>query len=214
MSEPVQRARAHFSVIQITLVSIVVALALQLWLDRLPEIDAMWEPTSIAARIWFQALTAVVIIVKMWTGFTLSAIVVERVPHPVDLLGPMGVLIFVDAQIMNISAENAVRWWYVLGVGSLVAALYLHLEARITSRDRRGRNPSAEATSAARPVRPDLVECSVGLLALGIGASQQLLAFGESTLLVLCAAFLAIELATLAGPLLAWRALRRSEATG
>jgi len=62
MSDPVKRARVQLPTIQITMVSIIVALALQQWLDRLPVVDATWEPTPVAARVWCQALTAIVII--------------------------------------------------------------------------------------------------------------------------------------------------------
>ncbi|HTO56657.1 MAG TPA: hypothetical protein VMJ74_02630, partial [Pseudomonadales bacterium] len=87
MSESVRRVRAQFSTIQITMISIVVALALQEWLDRLPTIDALWQPSWVGTRVWCQALIGFAIILKMWTGFVLGAATSHRVPRPLDLIG-------------------------------------------------------------------------------------------------------------------------------
>ena len=172
MSETVRRIRAQFSTIQITMISIVVALALQEWLDRLPTIDVLWEPSWVAVRVWCQAAVAFAIILKMWTGFVLGAATSQRVPGPLDLLGPMGVLIFVDAQIGSIDVEHALRWLYVLGVGSLFAAAFIagqrmrFDEQRRVERDLADtRNPSRMGVFAALP-EPATAETWIGAIAL------------------------------------------------
>jgi hypothetical protein len=213
MSDPAKRARVHFPTIQITMVSIIVALALQQWLDRLPNVAAMWEPSLVAARIWCQALTAFVIIVKMWSGFVLASVVTERVPSALDLLGPIGILIFVDAQIASIGVEHVLRWWYVLGAGSLLAAAFIAGQM-IDNPDRTA--PEAEFIAGrSRLMRrfgaanPATAEATLGIVALLIAALHQAIGLDETGLLVACSLYLIAEAVSAIGPIVAWRVLRR-----
>ena len=209
MTDPIQRIRAHFPTIQITMVSIVVALALQELLDRLPTIDALWEPSWIAARIWCQAFVAFAIIIKMWSGFVLNASISERVPGPIDLLGPMGILVFVDAQIASIGVDGFARWAYILGAGSLVAAAYISSQ-RITTA-----SSAVTATAARRAFRsipnPAFVEAWIAAAALAAGLAHQTLQLGERGLLIAAGSLLVVEAASAIGPIFAWRVLRQIE---
>lgn len=216
MSEPANRARVHFPTVQITMVSIIVALALQQWLDRLPAVDAMWEPTLLAARIWCQALTAFAIIVKMWSGFALAAVVTERVPTALDLLGPIGILIFVDAQIASIGVEHVLRWWCVLGAGSLFAAAFVAGQFFASTQ-----TTSADAASVAARSRlgrsfgighPATAEALLGGVAVLVAVLHQTIGFGEPGLFVASALFLIAQALSAVGPMLAWHALRESSA--
>ena len=215
-SDHATRARALFPTIQITLVSIIVALALQQLLDLLPTIDALWEPTVVAARLWCQALVGFVIIVKMWTGFVLAAVVSERVPRAIDLIGPIGILIFVDAQIANIGVEHALRWWYVMGAGSLVAAIYIESQSVSDSRSRRNDKSAitAESDAITRPFaarHPAAAEVAAGVSALGIAVLHQSAQLGERGLLLVSAIYFVGQLVTAAGPIVGWRLLRKLE---
>ena len=213
MSDPAKRARVHFPTIQITMVSIIVALALQQWLDRLPVVDAMWEPTPVAARIWCQALTAIVIIVKKWSGFVLASVVTERVPTALDLLGPIGILIFVDAQIASIGVEHVLRWWYVLGAGSLLAAAFIAGQMI----DNPDRTPSEAEFVAGRSslmrrfgaANPATAEAALGIVALLIAASHQTIGLDQTGLLIAGSLYLIAQAVSAIGPIVAWRVLRR-----
>ena len=213
MSNPARRARAHFPTIQITMVSIIVALALQQWLDRLPAVDAMWEPTLVAARIWCQALTAVVIIVKMWSGFVLASVVTERVPSALDLLGPIGILIFVDAQIASIGVDHVLRWWYVLGAGSLLAAAFI--AGQMIDSGRRTPQEAEVIEGRAGLMRrfgaahPPTVETFLGIVALLIAALHQAIGLNETGLLIAGSFYLIAQTVSAMGPIVAWRVLRR-----
>ena len=213
LSETVRRVRAQFSTIQITMVSIVVALALQEWLDRLPTVDVLWSPSWVAVRVWLQAATAFAIILTMWTGFVLGAATSLRVPRPIDLLGPMGLLVFVDAQIGSIDAEHALRWLYVLGVGSLVAAAFIAgQQMRFDEQRRIERSAGAgRLRGFALLPNPATVETWIGAVALVFALFHQTIDFGEPGLLAICAVLFIVEAASAVGPLMAWRILRRTE---
>ncbi|HET6471890.1 MAG TPA: hypothetical protein VFG38_08605 [Pseudomonadales bacterium] len=210
MSESVRRVRAQFSTIQITMISIVVALALQEWLDRLPTIDALWEPSWVGTRVWCQALIGFAIILKMWTGFVLGAATSHRVPRPLDLIGPMGLLVFVDAQIASIDVEHALRWLYVLGVGSLAAA-GLIVGQRMTFDTNPETDPTTGRAFAALP-DPATVEVWIGVGALVAGLAHQTIGLGERSLLAFCIVMLIVQIGSAAGPIMAWRILYRREA--
>ena len=202
MSDPAGNARALFPTIQITLISIIVALALQQLLNLLPTIDALWAVNVVAARLWCQALVGFVIIVKMWTGFVLTAVVSERVPRAIDLLGPIGVLVFVDAQIACIDVEHTLRWWYVLGIGSLFAAAFIAGQMALDSVTRGGApgfSPADRIAAAFR--RPATVEATLGVLALVIAMLHNLVHFGEAGLLVVGAIYLLAQLISSIGPI-------------
>ncbi len=210
MTDPVANARTLFPTIQITLVSIVVALALQELLSRLPTIDALWHTTIVGARVWCQVLVALVIIIKMWTGFVLTAVATERVPRALDLVGPILVLVFVDAQIASIGVEHALRWWYVLGAGSLVAAAFIAGQAPIAAAEMvpGGGQPGGIAAGFRRPA---LIEVAMGGLALLIAVLHHLVEFGDVTLLVVSAVYLVCQLLSAIGPIVGWTILRNAE---
>jgi hypothetical protein len=204
VSDPVERALEHFPTIQITLVSIIVALTLEQLLDLLPTIEAMWEPTLIAATVWCQALIAFAIIVKMSAGFILSGVQLQRVPGATDFLAPLGLLVFVDAQIAAIGTDHVVRWWYVLGAGSWFAAGYLSMHLGY----------DADDDEASRLTRPHfrhavIVEVTLGTVAVAIALLHQAFAFSPVALFAAALLFLLLEIASTAGPLVAWHALRR-----
>ena len=211
MTDPVQRARALSSTIQITMVSIIVAFSLQEWLQRLPTIDALWEPTQVAMRIACQALIAFLIILKIWSGFLLSSVMNERVPTAMDLLGPIAILVFVDAQIASIGVDHVLRFWYVLGAGSMMAAAFISGQmsgvsfgpeiAAITSRfGARGilRNPVA-------------IEMMLASVALLVGVLHQTVELSESGLMAASVLFLGAEALSATGSIFGWRALRKLE---
>jgi len=209
MSESVRRVREHFSTIQITMVSIVVALALQEWLDRLPTVDALWQPSWVAVRVWCQALVSFAIILKMWTGFVLAAATTQRVPRPIDLIGPMGILVFVDAQIACIDVDHALRWLYILGVGSLAAAAFIAGQ-RMSFEATPGTDAGTARAFSSLP-DPATVETWIGAAALAFALGHQTIGFGEGGLLAVCAVLLVVQLASATGPILAWRILYRRE---
>jgi hypothetical protein len=197
------------------MVSIVVALALQELLDRLPTVDELWKPTWLAVRIWCEVLVAFAIIFKMWSGFVLGAATSERVPRPADLIGPIGILVFVDAQIASIDAEHVLRWLYILGVGQLAAAAFIAGQRMRFDEQRR-----IERGLAASPRRmrvfaslpdPATVETWIGTLALAFAVLHQTIEFAEPGLLAICAVLLIVEAASAIGPVMAWRILRGSE---
>ena len=210
MSESVRRVREHFSTIQITMVSIVVALALQEWLDRLPAVDALWQPSWVAVRVWCQALVSFAIILKMWTGFVLAAATTQRVPRAIDLIGPMGILVFVDAQIACIDADHVLRWLYILGVGQVAAAAFI-----AGQRIRFEAKPDSDA-GAARAFSslpdPATVETWIGAGSLVAALAHQTIGFGEPGLLAVSAVILLVQIASAAGPIMAWRILHHREA--
>jgi hypothetical protein len=204
VSDPISRALEHFPTIQITLVSIIVALTLEQLLDLLPTIDAMWEPTLIAATVWCQAVIAFAIIVKMSAGFILSGVQHQRVPGAVDFLAPLGLLVFVDAQIAAIGTDHVVRWWYVLGAGSWFAAGYLSMHLGYDAHD-----DEASRLARARFRHAVIVEVTLGTVAIAVAVMHQAVALGPVELFVAALLFLLLEIASTAGPMVAWHALRR-----
>jgi hypothetical protein len=197
------------------MVSIVVALALQELLDRLPTIDALWEPTWLAVRVWCEALIALTIIFKMWSGFVLGAATSERVPRPADLIGPIGILVFVDAQIASIDVEHILRWLYILGVGSLAAAAFIAGQRLRFDEQRRLERGSVASSGRMRVFTslpdPATVETWIGAIALVFALLHQTIEFREPGQLAICAVLLVVEAASAVGPVMAWRILRRSE---
>jgi len=210
LSESVRRVREHFSTIQITMVSIVVALALQEWLDRLPMVDALWQPSWVAVRVWCQALVSFAIILKMWTGFVLAAATSQRVPRALDLIGPMGILVFVDAQIASIDVDHELRWLYILGVGSLAAAAFIAGQ-RMTFVTGPGTDARTTRTFTSLPDAAT-VETWIGAGALVAALAHQTIGFGERGLLAVFAVLLVVQIASAVGPIMAWRILHRREA--
>jgi hypothetical protein len=200
MTDFERRLRELFPSVQITSVSIIVALALENLLDRIGELPPLWAGGAPAFTLWCHALTVLAVTVKIWSGFTFNAIVLDRLPRASDVLGPLGILLLVYSLIACIAPGREFAWWTFMAAGTFVAAAYLRTHA-----------PDATSLSPAtgRPMRaPVAVELGLASAAATVAAFVWAGGIAGVTMAVFAAAYLLAQTASAVAALGVWRYAR------
>ena len=191
-----RRIRELFPSVQITLVSIIVALTLENLLDNVGTNPALWRFDATALTLWCHVLTVLAVTLKIWSGFAFNAIVLDRLPRTSDVLGPIGILLLVYSLIATIAPEREALWWTFMSAGSFVAAAYLRTQSpdatSLTTSSRRG-------TGA-----PTGFEIALGSAAAAIAAFVWTVDLERATVLALAAAYLVAQAVSAVFALRVW----------
>ena len=191
-----RRIRELFPTVQITSVSIVVALTLENLLDTVSSSAALWRVDGTSLTLWCHALTVLVVTVKIWSGFAFNAMALDRLPRTMDVLGPLGLLLLVYSLIASIAPGRETIWWCFMAAGSFLAAAYLRTQM-----------PDATSLSSRSQTGPGyaaMIEIALGTAAGTIGAFVWLGDLERATVLLLAAAYLAAQAVSAIGALRVW----------
>jgi hypothetical protein len=128
-----RRARQVLPTIQITLLSIIVALAFENLLEAMNAIDAFWERSALALLVWLQALGVTATVLTMWSGTALLITLKERPPRTTDFLIPIAFLALLHVIIANLGNVPAHLWFYAAAAGAALAGSMVWLESPSTA---------------------------------------------------------------------------------
>ena len=126
-------ARSHLTNVQLTLLSIIVALVLENLLSHLSSIGIADIPWPNAARPWLETAAVLTSVVATWAGFGLSFSFSSARPHPFDFLSPFVLLIMLYIAVQYIGHDTPAPFLLSIGASSLAAALMLWIELRRAS---------------------------------------------------------------------------------
>ena len=117
-------ARRGFATVQLTMLSIVVALVLENLLGTLFEFD-QWTATHL-----LQALEVLASSLSMWVGFGLALTVVDKQPSYSDFLNPFLMLIFLSLAVRCIATGNLAGFFFAGALATLSSTINLWGEVR------------------------------------------------------------------------------------
>lgn len=113
-----------FSSVQLTLLSVTVALILENLLNQLGAITADWS----TALPWLQAGVVAVTVLTIWSGFALILSVSTRQPSAVDFIYPFGLLIALTLAANSVGEDKLVQFFLFLALGGVFATWALFAE--------------------------------------------------------------------------------------
>ena len=127
--------RRHFASVQLTLLSIVVALILENLLSAYWERPQPFSSDALQWLFWLQAGLILATALSMWSGFALSFNYLHlRQPTALDIIAPFGLLITLNLAIG--AMQPPLPAWFLLAAGaaSLLAGIILFLDTRNSRR--------------------------------------------------------------------------------
>lgn len=119
---PRNRARRGFATVQLTMLSIVVALILENLLGTLFELDH-WTPL-----ILLQSLDVLASALSMWVGFGLALTLVDKQPTLSDFLNPFFMLILLSLAVRCIATGNIQGFFFAGALATLSSTINLGVE--------------------------------------------------------------------------------------
>jgi hypothetical protein len=125
-----QRLRVHFAGVQLTLLSVVVALILENLLGAYRDRPQPFDAAVDAWLFWLQASLILASAVSMWAGFALSLSISSRRPTPVDFIAPFGLLIAMNLAIGAMNPPLPGSFLVAAGAASLLASGIVYLDYR------------------------------------------------------------------------------------
>ncbi|MEM7216753.1 MAG: hypothetical protein AAF515_00210 [Pseudomonadota bacterium] len=96
----------RYAVVQLTLLSITVALILENLLGQVDDPSVDWS----APLTWLQGALIVVTVINIWSGFALVQSITTRAPQIVDLIYPFGLLIFLTLAANSLADGKHLRF--------------------------------------------------------------------------------------------------------
>jgi hypothetical protein len=128
-----RRARAAFPMLQVTLLSIIVALAFENLLEAMNASAVLWQRSDAQPLAWLQVVAITATIVTMWSGTTLQIMMADRAPRGPDFLFPIGFLALLHVLIANLGTIPAHMWLYAATGGATLAGTMIWFDARTTA---------------------------------------------------------------------------------
>lgn len=118
----------RFAAVQLTLLSVIVALILENLLNQVSGAGALATWTNPIP--WLQAAGVAVNVITIWSGFALIMSVSDRPPATVDFIYPFGLLIALSLAANSVNAPQTWLYFMYLGIGGVFAFWTLHTEQR------------------------------------------------------------------------------------
>lgn len=128
MATDVELLKNRFATVQLTLLSIAVALILENLLSMLLDLDR-WS-----LLITVQALEVAVSAISMWVGFALGISAVNKPPHLMDFLVHFLLLFTLSTAVFFIASGQLPGYFLASALGSGSAALCLWMDHRVAQR--------------------------------------------------------------------------------
>ena len=116
----------RFSAVQLTLLSVIVALILESLLNQLGDSQAGWN----AWLPWLQATVIALTVISIWSGFALILTTSERKPSAVDFVYPFGLLIALTLATNSLGATKLLSFLCFLATAGVFACWALCAELR------------------------------------------------------------------------------------
>ena len=116
----------RFSAVQLTLLSVIVALILESLLNQLGDSQAGWS----AWLPWLQATVIALTVISIWSGFALILTTSERKPSAVDFVYPFGLLIALTLATNSLGATKLLSFFCFLATAGVFACWALYAELR------------------------------------------------------------------------------------
>jgi len=186
-----QILKDKFATVQLTLLSIIVALVLENLLNELSQSEILWGATLASAVLWLQVLVILATVMCIWSGFAI-ALSLGRSPYWGDFIAPMGLLIALFAAATNLYPQPA-HWWFVaVAFGSGLSGWILHYD-------------SLSAEKAGHPGPQTAMKIQLGLAIYYLLGAVVLLFFNQPIIIAsLIFAALVVEASVARGILIAW----------
>jgi hypothetical protein len=173
------KLKDRFVTVQLTLLSITVALILEGLLGSLMEAPGWSFIVSVqAADVAASALA-------MWLGFAYGISVVDKIPHVMDFLAPFGLLMTLSLATRFIGQEPMTVFLICVAGGSFVAATTLWMDCQL-----------AQRANMSGPRSQAILLTSIGLWELALAAAS---ASGRISVTVVAALLLASTIAQVFG---------------
>ena len=117
----------HFATVQVTLLSIVVALILENLLAHIWETGAPGFTTLSDWIIWLQVALVLVSTLTTWSGFAFGLIFIENKQiHTIDFLAPFALLISIQAAIRYLYPEPLHGFLVSMAIASAFASCHVN----------------------------------------------------------------------------------------
>ena len=113
-----------FAAVQLTLLSVIVALILENLLNQLGGGTANWG----SPLPWLQAGLVAITVITIWSGFALILSVSTRAPEAVDFIYPFGLLIALTLAANSVGTDALAPFFMFLALGGVFATWALRAE--------------------------------------------------------------------------------------
>lgn len=116
----------RFAAVQLTLLSVIVALILENLLNQLGNSDSNWS----SALPWLQATLVAATVLSIWSGFALLLSTSTRQPAPIDFISPFALLITLTLAANSLGTTELVKFFGFLMLSGVVSIWALNAELR------------------------------------------------------------------------------------
>jgi len=116
----------RFSAVQLTLLSVIVALILENLLNQFSDSTLGWS----SVLPWLQSAAIAITVVSVWSGFALILSTSERQPETVDFIYPFGLLITLTLAANSLGNTQLLNFFTFLSLSGLFASWALRTELR------------------------------------------------------------------------------------
>lgn len=113
------RAKQHLPTVMLTLISIIQALALEVFWNRFMEAGFLWRPHPFQIAGWLQAAVVLLTIVTLWVYYVNMVLRFTWVPDIVDSVAPFIIGIGEFALIESMGPDSVLAWYLI------AASMYL-----------------------------------------------------------------------------------------
>lgn len=183
----------RFAAVQLTLLSVIVALILENLLNQVSGSEALATWTTPIP--WLQAAVVAVTVITIWSGFALILSLSDRPPATVDFVYPFGLLITLSLAANSLNTDQLWQFFMHLGLSSAFAYWALCVEQNHIEQ--------SGATTGVR--RAALIQGVDTLLCFGVMAAVLFVPVPEWLLIVILSLMSAIQIAAAAGTMQGWR---------
>lgn len=111
-----ERAKEHFPTVLLTLLSIVQALALELFWSHLVDASALSAPLAIPALHWLQLVCTLTGIILIWVVYVSNVLRFRWVPTTADSVLPFFIGIIEFLQIEMLGTDSLGQWLLLMAV--------------------------------------------------------------------------------------------------
>jgi hypothetical protein len=129
------RAKEHLPHVLLTLLSIIQALALELFWSELQSLDYLFELSWLSISGWVQVATTFMGILVIWVVYATTVMRFSWVPSISDSVVPFFVGLLQFILIESLGVENAGSWFFCLAIILLIMHGETHLIMRRARRD-------------------------------------------------------------------------------
>jgi len=190
----------RFASVQLTLLSVIVALVLENLLNQVTG------GTANTPLMWLQAALIAITVITVWSGFALILTVSDRQPAPVDFICPFGLLVSLTLAAGQLGAESLLPYFVFIAASSLFAIWALNAERIHVQTKEDGRSEGIR--------KAVILQCIDAALAMAASAVLLLTTPPLALALIIICLCIAIQIIAAVGTMQGWRFVAFSEESG